>query len=356
MLLVLLSFLMSLNIQAQEAVSNSPSSSSGNAEAMQSAQSLVGQYVQGKNTVEKELLCIRARMNQKGGIHLLRSEASKNMIELLSTGMEASMKKFKMMSANERAFFYAQIIVETGGFTKLSETTNHSIEGSLSNASAGSAFITQFIEAHEQNDDFSNSNNSGSAGYGVYRGRGLIQLTGCDNYLSTIHYLNQFYAGREQPYWRGYWTFENSEGATEQVTATCSRNDLPRIQESYRQLNSTSNYNANLYGAFEDPMRFAQVGATLTNPNNATQTISSVEFMTDAAIAYWRGRCGEYASSLNAREIGLNMSCRQMRQDGDTWQENANRCLTKCVRGTTNGSEQRLEYLNEALECMQTLQ
>lgn len=357
MLLVLLSFLSLTLSFGQETVGGGGGSPShlSNEQVRQALRPVLG-----KNKVEQELKCLREKMNARlGHQSLLRSEESLQMIELVSTGMQASFDKFKMNDPHERAYFYAQIVAETAGFTKLTETTNHRPAEALtafeSNdpRAAGNALITQVIEEDVQNDNFSNVSASGSRGYGEYRGKGLIHLSGCDNYMSAIHYLNQFYAGQRPDMinWRSYWTY-NDKGTTKQVMpkGTCDERTMPMIESGYRQLNALHGYELNLYGAFRTPGRIARVGASLQSEQDATKKIDSVEFMTDVALAYYRGRCGEIAQNIPT--IASVNRCHATRESGDKWYENANRCLTKCVQGSTSDANRRLAYTEEALACM----
>ena len=72
----------------------------------------------------------------------------------------SAMKEFGISKAEDQAMFIAQVGHESGGFTRLQENFNYSVTG-LANKRMG--------------------NNAPGDGWN-YRGRGLIQITGLNNY------------------------------------------------------------------------------------------------------------------------------------------------------------------------------
>ncbi|MFK3911352.1 glycoside hydrolase family 19 protein [Enterobacter cancerogenus] len=109
--------------------------------------------------------------------------------------VNAAMDKFGIASIDDQAMFIAQVGHESGGFTRIVENLNYSADGLL--ATFGKYFdaesaqkygrttehianqqaIANIVYANRMGNGYPGSNDGWS-----YRGRGLIQITGRDNY------------------------------------------------------------------------------------------------------------------------------------------------------------------------------
>lgn len=109
--------------------------------------------------------------------------------------LTAAMKEFGIESKDDQAMFIAQVGHESGGFTRIVENLNYSAEGLL--ATFGKYFdaesareygrtaehpanqqaIANIVYANRMGNGYPGSNDGWN-----YRGRGLIQITGHDNY------------------------------------------------------------------------------------------------------------------------------------------------------------------------------
>ncbi|NJL25651.1 MAG: hypothetical protein HC902_11080 [Calothrix sp. SM1_5_4] len=286
------------------------------------------------NDVQKELECIRDLTANKG--ELIKSPQSAEMIKHLAPVIQDAFQRFNVKGI-ERALFYSQALEESGALTVLSESTKYGIAG---RDAIGNVIVSAI------NDPLYRARPGAKASreFGIYRGRGLIQISRCDNYLSIIHYLNLLYAGRK-PEWKAYWEVKGTKGKRE-IKEVCSKEDVADASAHYR---TQYGMNPNLYGAFEDPMRFAMIDGELTDPMSK-KTIASEKFMLDATLAYWRGRCGETVDrSADRAALKTYAACSQFQSED--YLTHASKCLTRCIKGSISGWERRMAWLKLALRC-----
>ena len=105
---------------------------------------------------------------------------------------------YSISSPNEIAMFLAQIGHESGDFTEVVENLNYSAQALLSvfPSHFSSDIVNDYARQPEKiaNRVYANRMGNGdeSSGDGwTYRGRGAIQITGCDNYTALGNDLNQ---------------------------------------------------------------------------------------------------------------------------------------------------------------------
>jgi len=120
-------------------------------------------------------------------------------IEALTTALNLILPKYKIETSNQIAAFLAQCGHESSDFTRLEENLNYSAEALrrvwpnrfpsdvISNQYARRP---QLIANKVYADRMGNGNEASGDGW-KYRGRGAIQLTGCNNYTAFAKYINQ---------------------------------------------------------------------------------------------------------------------------------------------------------------------
>ncbi|ENF4109737.1 glycoside hydrolase family 19 protein [Escherichia coli] len=109
--------------------------------------------------------------------------------------VSTSMAEFGITSADDQAMFIAQVGHESGGFSRIVENLNYSVDGLLatfgkyfdaesaqkygrtSEHPANQQAIANIVYANRMGNGYPGSNDGWN-----YRGRGLIQITGRDNY------------------------------------------------------------------------------------------------------------------------------------------------------------------------------
>jgi hypothetical protein len=292
------------------------------------------EYTPGPNTtsVERELDCIKFQLKDKPSP--LTSRPAAEILQQLYEPLEQGFKDFHF-TPTERALFYSQVLAETMGFTQLTEAKNFS--------TAGADAIGQVVDGDSNTKFFrgpsKNSKSHKSTQMGDFRGRGLLQITGCDNYLSVIHYLNLLYS-HKTPYWQTYWILGDNDT---QITSVCGPNEIKLIKDHYPSFNKDSKtFHADLYGVLSEPRKLASLKESLEDPLTKKH-IASEKLMVDASMAYWRGKCDSVVDGINDDPKLLKSSVSQIAQN-----------LTKCVRGsTTAGWKEREEWLKFALGCSQ---
>lgn len=319
-----------------------------------------------------QLQCIQRQVTNRAAF-IKNGTASANMKQI-APALERAFRKNKFSPA-ERRHFFAQMLVETAGLTSLSETANLRTDKNMENASTGSLAMVNLIRTTSMSappTDKKLKHNSRSVHFGDFRGRGLIQITGCDNFLSVLHYLNLQYSG-SQPQWQTSW-YASEEKATRekpikhlQIGKSCSGENQKKLEEVLRIYQKNYNMDLDLYGAVSEPMRFAMVGSEFPqSPNHhrrdrsghacknrpSERCIDSEDFMVDATMAYWRGRCGKYITrSLNGTSSSIP-ECKKIELASDSPALTQVKCITRCIKGDAASSDKRLEWLRLAEQCV----
>lgn len=260
-----------------------------------------------RNDVEKDLQCIQTKSNHTE--NAINNPKTTKMFRLLAVPLQDGFKRFQF-SPFEKAMFYSQVLDETAAFTLLPEAP---------------------VKAQ--------------SGLGTL---GLVPFSGCGNFISVVHYLNLMNANKT-PEWKQDWTYKDATGASRRITDQCSKEQLKAFASEYRRIYGKD---VNLYGAIDNPARFAVVGESLKDPISG-KTIASEQFMTDASLAQWRGKCGKVvygASDING--LGAGGPCAEFTKgDNADLLVAAVKCVTQCVHGSIKGWQKRLEYMKAALSC-----
>lgn len=282
--------------------------------------------------VEKELSCIQYQTKNKA--ELIKTPQATQMIKRLSPYLQDGFDRFKLNSW-ERAFFYSQSLEESGAFTMLSERKKMQVVGE--NPMANLIVNTTEDQAYIEKKGTKVSRELSSS-----RGRGLIQITGCDSFLATNNYLNGFYKGKD-PEWSLSWKI-NDNGKDIPIEKTCDG-----LKDKI--INRFPDRNLNLFGSFKDPSRFAMIGGELEDPLSRKK-IDSEKFMVDSSLAFFRGKCGKTAKIVqNKQALDAYPYCNRFANPDHFI--HAVRCLTYCIRGTDEGWERRVEWMKKAFICAQ---
>ena len=285
--------------------------------------------------VLREFECIRSKVDSAHS--LIRQPRAWSMIKKFSGRLEKSFQKLGFTDF-ERALFYSQILAETGGFTHFSETKDFK---------AGQSPMEQLVADVLDDARFEAKKDAKkSAEFGQCRGRGLVQVSRCDNLISAIHYMNLEERGRE-PKWLSDWTYKVA-GQERRITTTATPEDIKAFESEYRM---RFGMDADAYGVLREPRR-ASMTDVVWQDKTTQKSISSEQLMVNISMAYWRGRCGPVLRNVvTPNRLAEYELCQKFA--GGSYLEHAIKCLTYCVRGTTDGWQERLKWMGFAMACVQ---
>lgn len=329
----------------------------------------------------KELNCLRSKA-PKG--HTFAHCSVEGRIKALAPFLQTGFERNKM-GPKERALFYSQILVESSFLTKFTETHDHSLDpcankkngadtdGSLKanldteaipgkSMDASEMALRDLIDSTADDSKFKQIKGAKhSSNFGEFRGRGLIQLTRCDNYLSVLHYINLQYRG-QNPYWQPSWHIGKKHKRNNQIGAVCEKDELNAMIDYYSKEHQ-GKMSLNVFNAIENPMFFGAPGMDLTDkatPSSPSTedklnlAISGEKFMVDVAMAYWKGRCGtDIKKFLVNPRAAKSMWCPADRSEL-TDNQVITQCMTGCIKGkgSLESWQKRNEWFEKAQECV----
>lgn len=250
-------------------------------------------------------------------------------------------------SKEESAHFLAQVFHESAGFTAFSEKA-HFKPMQFAEDRDGPDAINMIIDNDEQSRKFKKSHYDAS-----FRGRGLIQLTGCANYMAFLHYLNT-------NEWRTYWPLNKStldtlsatdksdllnKGGTSQLNMKCSQNTIKAFSKQYQTL---FNKPLDPHSIIGDQLAFI--------PGTTHGAYTGEQLIVKSAMAFWRGKCLD--KTIRPIVIAEKMNQEYRARISSTCQgyKDQNLCakieaISLCVNGGRNGLEDRVRWYKVAKEC-----
>lgn len=307
---------------------------------------------------EKIIACIRAKATPK--IDLITHAASIKNVERIAPYLDRAFDQYKF-SPLERALFISQVIEETGGFSTLNESKKNYGRPGLDS-------IGQMVNSRDDDDRFKcNPKKGNSANFGPFRGRGLIQVSRCDNYFSVLHSVNQMHDGKEplrgseNPVeWRADWKYQigtkkekrEKKGKTvyvdvpvyQEMGSCCPREHWQRMMAKYQQ---DFGRPVDPYGVFDDPLKIGMTGAEFDNGRGGK--IASEQLMVESSIAFWRGGCAATTHHVVDRErLESFERCKDLKDPDYT--KFATRCILRCVNPGSGDWEKRQRWLKIAMD------
>jgi hypothetical protein len=280
--------------------------------------------------VRKQLHCIRNKGEKK--LDLITHDAAAAIIDKISPHLAKAFEKYKF-SPMERALFYSQVIEESGGFTSLTESNNY---GNPAGDGIGNVINATLSDPHFK----AKKGATRSKQFGDFRGRGLIQVSRCDNYFSVLHYMRQMREGKTAV-WKADWKYPSGK-SSKTVGTVCTPADIAGMK--------AANPGIDPYGVLDNPVKMAMLDGEFRD-NNGANPIPSEQFLAEASVAFWRGNCGDTSANASDR-TKLEALARCKEYAGGEYSAHASKCMTKCVKGVTEGWEKRERWLKVAMSCL----
>jgi len=191
-------------------------------------------------------------------------QADSSDLEEICQPLNAAMSEFGIDTAQRQAMFLAQAGHESGNFAHVEENLNYSAEGLtrifhkyFPDADTAAAYAKQpeKIANRVYANRMGNGDESSGEGY-KYRGRGLIQLTGKDNYDACARALNADLHG--QPDY-----LETAEGACRSAAWFWSHNNLNRFADADDIEGCTRRVNGGVIGLEERTAHYRDAKSVL---------------------------------------------------------------------------------------------
>ena len=236
--------------------------------------------------VTNELSCIS---DQSEAYSPFRHSLSQQNYLLLAPHLKKRFEEHKI-GPLQRALFYSQIIHESQQFSRLSEVSAAGMqacwnglekqEGSACKNSL-TCMILDDLAYREQKPYLE-----------TYRGRGLIHLTGCDTYISALHYHN---TGD----WRAWWPVDSAPPANcpaercpeGQIGMSCTDENIRELKVWYKSF----------YGRDMDPTGVLDNVNRLSftcEPSEPTKENPKNDFIANSSFAFWKGKCTDHNPAI----------------------------------------------------------
>ena len=261
-------------------------------------------------------------LNKVHGSTTNAGEASRLILDFLLPRLPESMNVYGLDTRRERRYYLAQILHESDGLTKTVEFSYKNdwngvletfVDSEGEDCGPYLEVTENVIERNHFNNEYSSSKNKYKA---TFRGRGLIQLTGCPNYTDYFYHraaLKASLKGRQEDAASGNalrqidLDGDKRKGITynRRISDTmfCSEDDLNSLADKIREdftlepmtFASDFDHTAN---ALALPCLEGGASTSVISENRAdrvtVEAISSIgsrEFLVDSSLWFWRRYC-----------------------------------------------------------------
>lgn len=207
-------------------------------------------------------------------------------LKLIADKMSAGFEKFDLSTNVEKAHYISQLTHESDGFSATVERVLGPTWRELFRGESETWNCPQYLDAVNEDDNYFNeryvySRNSYKS---KFRGRGLIQLTGCFNYLGFYYHLSAKENNHpDSDLHRTYFTYQDERGDTIQVGMYCSDDALERMDGEFSKKGLAISPQS-LLNSFEE----TSDELALPCSDRGTPELSSTDFIVDSSFWYWK--------------------------------------------------------------------